>query len=120
MRFSFRYYVTEIVDGEQKRVQRSERLCSKDAKYYAKNAKAVKLLRDEFMLTINQQAPGHVNVDTTIVEFWRGEDHAGSLRWPRAAPLVDVAFDALVAAAKNRVQKPDPARSPWRCGLGSA
>jgi hypothetical protein len=69
--FFVRYYVTEIVDGEQKRVQRSERLCSKGAKFYARNAKAVKLLRDEFMLTVNQQA-GQVNVaDTTVVDFWR-------------------------------------------------
>ena len=69
--FFVRYYVTEIVDGAQKRVQRSERLCSKDAKYYAKNAKVVKLLRDEFMLTVNQQAPGHIKTaDVTIINFW--------------------------------------------------
>src|SRR5438132_13601216 len=35
---------------------------------------------------------------------WRGQDHGGSLRQLRAAPLLDVAFDALVAAGKTVVR----------------
>jgi hypothetical protein len=52
--FFVRYCVTEIVNGEPKRVQRWHRLCEKGGKYYASDCKAVKLKRDEYMLTINQ------------------------------------------------------------------
>jgi len=70
--FYVQYRVTQIVDGEPKRVQRSHRLCAKDDLHRFKNSKAVKLLRDEFMLSVNtQQASG---VPTTapmrIVDFW--------------------------------------------------
>jgi hypothetical protein len=34
--FYVRYYTTEIVDGQPKRVQRSERLCAKDNKHHSK------------------------------------------------------------------------------------
>src|SRR4051812_22935219 len=70
--FFVRYYVSEIVDGQEKRVQRSERLCMKDDKHYAANARAVKLLRDKFMLSINsQQANGHSFAqDMRIADFW--------------------------------------------------
>lgn len=69
--FYVRYYVTEIVDNKPKRVQRSERLCFKDEKYYAENAKAVKLLRDKFILTINEQDPARLNQqDITVGEYW--------------------------------------------------
>ena len=33
-----RYYVTEIVDGQLKRTQRSERLCAKDNKHHSKTS----------------------------------------------------------------------------------
>jgi integrase len=70
--FFVRYYVSEIVDGEPQRVQRSHRLCEKSEKYYARNAKSVKLLRNEFMQTINvQQASGRTAAkDTLITDFW--------------------------------------------------
>jgi hypothetical protein len=71
--FYVRYWATEIVNGQQRRVQRSEKLCEKNNKYYARNAKAVKLLRDEFMNKLNQRH-GHraVNqaVDIRTVDFW--------------------------------------------------
>lgn len=69
--FYVRYWATEIVDGHPKRVQRSERLSSKDDKHYAVNAKAVKLLRDKFMLTVNSHNPSRVNQkDIAIADFW--------------------------------------------------
>jgi integrase len=69
--FYVRYWATEIVDGRLKRVQRSERLSFKDDKHYAVNAKAVKLLRDRFMLTVNSQNPSRVNQkDIAIADFW--------------------------------------------------
>jgi hypothetical protein len=52
--FFVRHNVTEIVDGHPKRVQRSRRRCAKSGKHCARDCKAVKLLRDEFMLKINQ------------------------------------------------------------------
>ncbi len=32
--FHVRYYTTEIVDGQPKQVQRSERLCTKDTRHH--------------------------------------------------------------------------------------
>src|SRR5579864_2023329 len=49
-RIYVRYWSTEIIDGQPRRVQRSERLCFKDDKYYSKKAKAVTLLRDKCMV----------------------------------------------------------------------
>jgi len=69
--FYVRYWSTEIIDGQPRRVQRSERLCFKDDKFYSKKAKAVTLLRDKFMLTINEQNPGRVNhQNIKIADFW--------------------------------------------------
>jgi integrase len=69
--FFVRYYDSESIDKQIRRVQRSERLCSKDTgKHYAVNAKAVKLLRDRFMLTINERDPGSSPKDFTVVDFW--------------------------------------------------
>jgi integrase len=70
--FFVRYYRTEIVDGKPQRVQRSHRLCEKSEKYYARNAKSVKLLRNEFMQPVNtQQASGRVTAkDMTVSDFW--------------------------------------------------
>jgi integrase len=70
--FFVRFNVTEIVDGQPKRVQRSQRLCQKGGKYHARDCKAVKLLRDEHMLKINQgqQTSHHYKQDVRIVDFW--------------------------------------------------
>ena len=70
--FFVRYYITEIVDGNPVRVQRSHRLCEKSEKYYARNAKSVKLLRNDFMQKVNtQQASGRsTQQDMTISDFW--------------------------------------------------
>ncbi len=73
--FFVRYYVTEIVDGEARRAQRSHQLCEKDSRYYAKNSRAVKQLRDEFMVAINkQQASTRGPVQHMhVVDFWTQE-----------------------------------------------
>jgi integrase len=70
--FYVRYWATAIVDGRARRVQRSERLCEKNHKYYARTAKAVKLLRDDFMYRLNQAHASHENraADMRIVDFW--------------------------------------------------
>jgi integrase len=70
--FYVQYRVTEIINGEPSRVQRSHRLCDKSDKYYSKNSKAVKLLCSELMLKINsQQASGRtVQQDMRIADFW--------------------------------------------------
>jgi integrase len=72
--FYVRYWTTEIVDGRAERVQRSEKLCEKSDKHYARNAKAVKLLRDDFMHKHNQESASNraVNhaVDMPVADFW--------------------------------------------------
>jgi integrase len=69
--FHVRYYTTEIVDGQAKRVQRSHLLCRRDNKYFSKTCKAVKLRRDEFMGTVNVSQVNEA--DMRVIDFW--EDH---------------------------------------------
>ena len=66
-----RYKATEIVDGRPNRAQRSHRLCAKDGKYYARDCKAAKLKRDEFMLTIgqHQHSPHRQQQNIPVPEF---------------------------------------------------
>ena len=66
--FHVRYYTTEIVDGQPKRVQRSHLLCHKDDKHYSTKCKAVKLLRDEFMRRVNVSQANEQ--DMTVADFW--------------------------------------------------
>ncbi len=70
--FYVQYRVTEIINGAPKRVQRSQRLCDKSDKYYSKNAKAVKLLCNEFMHKINSQQASSRSIqqDMQIGDFW--------------------------------------------------
>jgi len=65
--FHVRYYDNTIVDGQTRRVQRSHLLCHKDEKHFSKSCKAVKLLRDSFMRTVNADEQGS---DLRIVDFW--------------------------------------------------
>jgi len=67
--FHVRYYVTEIVDGQPKRVQRSERLCTKDNKHHSTTCKAVQQKAAEVMQRINS-ASGVDDVDTAVDAFW--------------------------------------------------
>ncbi len=66
--FHVRYYTTEIVDGQPKRVQRSHLLCHKDDKHYSTKCKAVKLLRDEFMRRVNVSQANEQ--DMAVADFW--------------------------------------------------
>lgn len=78
--FYVQYWTTEIVNGQPKRVQRSQFLANRDDKYYSKKSKGktwfsepLRLLRDEEMLKINQQAqnPTRANKqDMNIVEYY--------------------------------------------------
>src|ERR1700730_2790868 len=69
-KFYVQYRRSEIIDGVQQRVQRSEFRCSQDAKHKAATDKSVKVKRDEFMLQINLQSSSMH--DVPIVEFWTG------------------------------------------------
>ncbi|HVO81513.1 MAG TPA: tyrosine-type recombinase/integrase [Terriglobales bacterium] len=66
--FHVRYYTTEIVDGQPKRVQKSRLLCHKDEKHFSATCKAVKLLRDEFMRKVNVSQANEE--DMRISDFW--------------------------------------------------
>ena len=70
--FHVRYYVSEIVNGESKRVQRSVRLCNKDRNtgHGSKSAKAVQLLAEEHMRGINTAVAPTSSAALTVVEFW--------------------------------------------------
>ena len=49
--------------------QVSHRLCSKDDKYYSRTCRAVKMLADEFMQSVNAGKVGNTQ-DISIVKFW--------------------------------------------------
>jgi integrase len=68
--FHVRYVVTEIVDGRACRVQRSERLCPKDNRYYSKTCKPVRQLCAQVMERVNAQTePSKPEVAAT--DFWQ-------------------------------------------------
>jgi integrase len=66
--FHVRYYTTEIVEGQPRRVQKSRLLCHKDDRHFSKSCKAVKLIRDEFMRTINVAQANEQ--DMLVTDFW--------------------------------------------------
>lgn len=66
--FFVRFYTIEIVDGTERRVQRSHRLCSKDDTHNSKTCKAVRRLAAEQMVEVNAQVTPLVN--RTVVNFW--------------------------------------------------
>jgi integrase len=68
--FHVRYYVTEIANGQAKRVQRSHLLRRKDNKHFSKTCKAVKLLRDEFRRTVNAASGPANEQDMKVTDFW--------------------------------------------------
>ncbi len=53
-----------------KRVQRSHFLCKRDDRHRSKSDRSVKVLRDEFMLTINAQQTETLGQDMRVVDFW--------------------------------------------------
>src|SRR5579864_7507431 len=68
--FHVRYYTTELNDGEPKRVQRSERLCSKDNKHHSTKCKPVQQLAAGVMERVNANAGTLTEADTKISDFW--------------------------------------------------
>ena len=70
--FYVRYSVGMTVskNGKPRPIQKSHRLCEKNDKYYSSKARAVKLLRDAFMLTVNTRQARTVGEDMTIAAFW--------------------------------------------------
>jgi integrase len=68
--FHVRFYQTEIIDGQPKRVQRSRKLCAKDQKHHSPACKPVRKLCEEFMSTINAQIGTQPDPNRTVVDFW--------------------------------------------------
>lgn len=68
--FHVRYYQNAIIDGKTTRVQKSHKLVEKSTKYHSRACKAVRQKCEEFLRGINEQAPGQVNSDMTVVAFW--------------------------------------------------
>jgi len=66
--FFVRFYTIEIVDGTERRVQRSHRLCFKDDTHNSKTCKAVRRLAAEHMVEVNAQVTPLVN--RTVANFW--------------------------------------------------
>jgi integrase len=66
--FHVRYYTTE--NGERK--QRSHRLCTKDrgTGHGSASAKAVRLLAEDHLRTINSDAPAPTGEDMPVAHFW--------------------------------------------------
>jgi integrase len=66
--FFVRYYVTEIIGGQPRRVQRSERLCPKDDRHHSRTCKPVRQKCADVMDRVNEQAaPAN---DQTAAGFW--------------------------------------------------
>ena len=72
--FHVRYYVTEIVEGQSKRVQRSHKLCARnrDTGHATVNSTNVQLLCKEFMLKVNreQHTSQSLEQDMLISDLW--------------------------------------------------
>lgn len=64
---SFYVQYFDTVDGVRTRV--SKKLCDHDADHYSTTCPAVKLLRDEFMLTVNRPSTIH-DTNTLITDYW--------------------------------------------------
>lgn len=67
---SGKFYVQYRVVVNGNRVQRSHFLCNKDDGHRSKSDRSVKLLRDEFMLTINALQTETPTRDMRISNFW--------------------------------------------------
>jgi integrase len=56
--------------GKPRPIQKTHRLCSKDDKHHSSKCRAVRLLADAFMLTVNQQRNDTEGEDMTLAAFW--------------------------------------------------
>src|ERR1035437_212613 len=68
--FHVRYYTTEVIDGQPKRVQRSERLCSKDNKHHSTKCKPVQQLAAGVMERVSANAGTLAEADIKMADFW--------------------------------------------------
>jgi integrase len=68
--FHVRYYVNAIVDGQPRRVQRSERLCSKDNKHHSTKCKPVQQKAADVMERINALTGAAPEAEITVSDFW--------------------------------------------------
>ena len=68
--FHIRYYVTELVNGKPERVQKSERLCSKDNKHHSTTCKAVQEQAADVMKRLNSASGAISEPDEKITDFW--------------------------------------------------
>ena len=64
--FHVRYCTTVIVDGQLKRIQRSERLCGKDTKHHSTKCKPVQTLAAVVMERVNSASDTPLNADSKI------------------------------------------------------
>lgn len=68
--FHIRYYITDIVDGQPKRVQRSERLCIRDNKHHSTKCKPVQQLAAQVMERVNATSGTQPDADLKVADFW--------------------------------------------------
>jgi integrase len=69
--FHIKYYTTVLRESKEVRVQRSHKLCRKDAKHYSTTCKAVKQLASDFMVGINAKDGTVENPDSmTVADFF--------------------------------------------------
>src|ERR1051326_1872961 len=69
--FHVRYYTTELINGQPQRLQRSERLCSKDNRHHSAKCKPVQQLAAKVMERVNSGAGTPREADIEIIHFWR-------------------------------------------------
>jgi integrase len=69
--FHIKYYTTVLREGKEVRVQRSHKLCRKDAKHFSATCKRVKKLASDFMSGINAKDGTVENPDSmTVADFF--------------------------------------------------
>jgi len=69
--FHIKYYTTVLREGKEVRVQRSHKLCRKDAKHYSTTCKQVKKLASDYMAGINAKDGTVENPDSmTVAQFF--------------------------------------------------
>ena len=67
--FHVRYWITELRDGKAVRVQKSERLCAKDDKYFSAKSNAVQMLATAVMQRVNALAGQQPERELTVGEY---------------------------------------------------
>jgi integrase len=68
--FHVRFYQLEMIDGREVRKQRSHRLADKNDKYTSTTCKAIRMLAEDFLRTVNAQVPGQIRADVRINDFF--------------------------------------------------